>query len=196
MTTAPEQAMLKTLTHHRFTIDDYHRMIDSAILTENDRVELIRGEIIDKMPSGDPHIACVNRLNRLLTVRLGEDAIVSIQNPIAIRESEPEPDVAILRPRADFYATDRAKSADILLLIEVAETSIDYDREIKGSLYAESGIVEYWIVNLRENVVEIFREPMPDGSYAQTSSAAAGERIELVAVPGTFVSVADFIPKA
>src|SRR4051794_17446086 len=104
-----------TIVHHRFSVDDYEQMIEFGILTENDRVELIRGEIIDKMPIGDPHIASVNRLNRLLNRRVGDLAIVSVQNPIRLADSEPEPDVALLQPREDFYASGKPRPADVLL---------------------------------------------------------------------------------
>src|SRR5436190_23663271 len=117
---------------HRLTVRQYETMGDVGILDENDRVELIRGEIVAKMTIGNPHIACVNRLTRLLVRALGDRAIVSVRNPIRLADSEPEPDVVLLAPRADDYSTDKAGPADALLVIEVADTSLDYDREGKG----------------------------------------------------------------
>jgi Uma2 family endonuclease len=185
--------MTATRTPHRFTVATYEKMIDFGILKEDDRVELIRGEIVAKMPIGNPHIACVNRLNRLLVRAVGDDAIVSIQNPIRLADSEPEPDVVLERPRDDFYATGKAGPADILLLIEVAQDSLETDREDKGPLYAESGIVEYWIVNLIDRCLEVHRQPRPDGTYADVRTLRTGETIDVAALPGVTVAVADVV---
>ena len=185
--------MLKTKTYHRFSVDDYERMVDTGILTENDRVELIRGEILEKMVIGDPHCACVNRLTRMFVRLTGDDAVVSVQNPIRLADSEPEPDVAVLRPRADFYAAGKPEPADILLLIEVSDTSLELDRTVKGPLYAEAGIREYWIVNLEDDCVEIHRDPEPGGSYRDVRTLRRGERIELAELPGTGVAMADVL---
>lgn len=160
--------------HHRFSVEDYDEMIARGILGENDRVELIRGEIVDKMTTGDPHIGCVNRLNTLLNALANGRWLVSIQNAIRVADSKPEPDVALLRYRADFYSTSTATVGDILLLIEVADTSLDFDREVKLSLYAEAGVAEYWIVNLIDSCVEVHRGPRSDGSYADSHTVAKG----------------------
>ncbi len=182
-----------TRTRHRFTVDDYEQMVEYGILTENDRVELIRGEIVTKMPIGDQHIACVNRLNRLFGRRVGESAIVSIQNPIRLPDSEPEPDLALLRPREDFYASGKPQPDDIFLVIEVADTTLDYDREDKRSLYAEAAIPEYWIVNLVNRCLEVYRQPRPDGHFADVNSIYAGQEIDVIAIPGISVAVAEIL---
>lgn len=181
--------MPSTRVYHRFTVDEYEQMVATGILTEQDRVELIRGEILAKMTIGDPHIACVLRLNWLLSQLAAGRALVSIQNPIRLSDSMPEPDVALLRPRADFYRSGKPRPPDIFLVIEVADTSLDFDRETKRSLCAEAGIVEYWIANLVDQCVEVHRQPRPDGSYAVVQIARPGQQIEIEALPGVIVSV-------
>jgi Uma2 family endonuclease len=178
-------------TSHRFTVATYEKMIDFGILKEDDRVELIRGEIVAKMPIGDPHIACVDRLNRILVRAVGDDAIVSIQNPIRLADSEPEPDVVLKRPRHDFYG--KPGPADILLLIEVADASLEDDREVKRPLYAEAGIGEYWIVNLVDGCLEVHRQPRPDGTYAEVRTLRPGETIEIAALPSVTVAVTNVL---
>lgn len=185
--------MLLTPVHYRFSVDDYDRMIATGILTEENRVELIRGEILSKMPVGDPHMACVNRLNRLFTRLLGDDAIVSVQNPVRLPDSEPEPDLALLRPKDDFYESGKPEPGDVLLIIEVAESSIEFDRDVKGPLYAESGIGEYWIVDLNASRVEVRRGPQPDGTYFETAIYRPHEHIELGALPNVCVGVSGFL---
>lgn len=185
--------MAPMLVHHRFTFDDYDQMIEYGILTENDRVEFIRGEIIEKMPIGDQHAACVNRLNRLLGKLIGESAIVSVQNPIRLEDSEPEPDLALLRPRPDFYASGKPRAADVLLVIEVADTTLDFDREVKRELYAEAGIAEFWIVNLLDACVEVHRQPTPEGSYRTMQAVRKGDQIAIASLPGCSVPVDQFL---
>jgi Uma2 family endonuclease len=183
--------MQLTRARHRFSVDDYDEMIEHGILTENDRVELIRGEIVKKMPLGDSHVACVNRLTRIFVRSVGESAIVSIQNPIRLPASEPEPDLAVLRPRTDFYATRKPGPEDTLLVIEVADTTLEYDREDKRSIYAEAGISEYWIVNLIDRCLEIYRHPQTDGHYAEVNSLRSGQSVDVLALPGVSISVAE-----
>jgi len=176
---------------HRFTVPQYEKMGDVGILNENDRVELIRGEIVAKTTIGNPHIACVNRLTRIFVRALGDRAIVSIQNPLRLADSEPEPDVALLAPRADEYATDKAGPADAFLVIEVADSSLDYDREVKGPLYAENGVAEYWIADVVDRVLEARRQPRPDGTYADVRTLRPGDTADVAALPGVAVAVAD-----
>lgn len=178
---------------HRFTVAQYERMIELGILKERDQIEFIRGEVVAKMPVGDPHIASVNRLNRLLVRGVGDRAIVSIQNPIRLADSEPEPDVALLRPRADFYASGKAGPADLLLVIEVADASLDDDRDVKRPLHAENGIAEYWIVNLVDGCLEVYRQPRPDGTYADARTLRPGDPADVAALPGVTIPVAQVI---
>ena len=176
---------------HRFTVSEYDRMIDLGILKEDTRVELIRGEIVAKMPIGDAHIACVDRLTRLFVRAVGEDVTVSIQNPVRLADSEPEPDVVL--KRTPHGAHGKPGPEDILLVIEVAETSLEDDRETKGPLYAENGIAEYWIVNLTDRCLEVHRNPQPGGTYADVRTLRTGDWAEVSALSGVTVAVADML---
>lgn len=153
------------LPRRHFTVADYHRMGEAGILGEDERVELIEGEIIEMTPIGSPHGGRVNQLNRCLTQAVGESAVVAVQNPVLLGEhSEPEPDLALLRPRADFYTDSHPRASDVLLLIEVADSSLQTDRDIKVPLYARHGIPEVWIVAIGERQVLRFAEPV-QGAY-------------------------------
>jgi Uma2 family endonuclease len=140
----------ETLPHkHRLTRDEYYRMAETGILAPDARVELVEGEIIDMAPIGSPHAARVSRLAKIFTLALAERAIVNVQNPLVLNEySEPEPDITVLRYREDFYAGGHPRPEDVLLVIEVADTSLQYDRDVKLPLYAAHGIPEYWLVDL------------------------------------------------
>ena len=168
---------------------EYDRMIDLGILKEDARVELIRGEIVAKMPIGDPHVACVDRLNRLIVRAVGDDVTVSIQNPVRLADSEPEPDLVLKRPASH----GKPVPADILLLIEVAESSPEDDREVKGPLYAENGIAEYWIVKLVDRCLEAYRSPQSDGTYADMRTMRPGDRIDVAALAGVTIDVVALI---
>jgi Uma2 family endonuclease len=185
--------MALTLVRHRFSVDEYEQMIEYGILTENARVELIRGEIIAKMAIGDPHAACVKRLNRLFALTVGNRALVSVQDPIRLIDSEPEPDVALLLPRDDFYLSGKPRSDDILLLIEVSDSSLEYDRQVKLPLYAEAGIVEFWIVNLEDSCLEVYRRPGGTGVYTYLNIFRRGDHVEIVALPGSTLAVDDIL---
>jgi Uma2 family endonuclease len=153
------------VTRRRFTVHDYHRMEDAGILSPTDRVELMDGEIVTKMAIGPRHGASVDRANRALTTTVGSSAIVRVQGSVRLDLfNEPEPDIVLLRPRADFYASAHPGPADILLIVEVAESSIDYDRNIKTQVYAKAGVPEYWLVDLNENVVHVYSDPL-NGVY-------------------------------
>ena len=178
---------------HRFTVPQYKRMIDVGILDENDRVELIRGEIVAKMTIGDRHATAVRRLNRLLSDRTRDRAIVDIQNPLQLADSMPEPDVTLLAPRGDFYAAGTPGPADIPVVIEVADASLDDDREVKGPLYAENGIVEYWVVNLVDPSVEVHRRPQASGTYADVRTLRPGDTADVAALPGVTVAVSEIV---
>lgn len=159
-------------------------MIDVGILKEDDRVELIRGEIVAKMPIGNSHVECVDQLNRLLVRAVGDDVIVSIQNPVRLADSEPEPDVVLKKSRG------KPAPAEVLLLVEVADDSLEYDREVKAALYAENGITEYWIVNLADRCLEVHRGPQASGSYSDVRTLRAGDRAKVAALPGVGFDVA------
>jgi Uma2 family endonuclease len=180
--------------HHRFSLADYDQMIDQGILTENDRVELIRGEIIDKMSIGELHAACVKRLNRIFGLRLAARVVVGIQDPIQLSDSRPEPDVTLLIPRDDDYASSHPGPGDVLLIVEVADTSLDFDRNLKGPLYAENGIEEYWLVNLFERTLEVHRRPMATGQYAEVRVLSSFDTTDLVQLPGVTLTVGELFP--
>ncbi|MCL5998366.1 MAG: Uma2 family endonuclease [Chloroflexi bacterium] len=143
-----------------FTVTDYTRMRETGILSEDDRVELIAGEIRIMTPIGPLHAAVVKRLNALLSRQLAEEAIISVQDPIQLDDyTEPQPDIAVLRPRADFYASEHPAAADVLLVVEVADTSIEYDRDEKLTRYAGANIPEAWLVDVSRQTVEQYTSP-------------------------------------
>lgn len=177
------------LLRRKFTVDQYHKMVDSGILNEDDRVELIRGEIIEMSPIGKQHAACVAKLSQLLTLALVNRAIVWAQNPIKLSDSsEPQPDVALLKPREDFYYSAQPQPQDIFLLIEVADSTIKYDREVKIPLYAEEGIGEVWLVDLNERSVEVYREVTKDG-YKNVQKLSGGEGLSIQAFTDVKIGV-------
>ncbi|OLB08032.1 MAG: hypothetical protein AUH14_02050, partial [Candidatus Rokubacteria bacterium 13_2_20CM_69_15_1] len=153
--------MSDLLTRYRFTVEEYHRMGEAGILPEDSRIELIAGEIVVPEPIGSHHASTVDRLTRLWTLRLGNRAIVRVQNPVQFpqEDSELQPDVTLLRPRADFYATTHPRADDVLLLIEVGDTSLLLDRRVKIPLYARASIQEVWLVDLTTDRVEVYHTP-------------------------------------
>jgi len=152
------------LKKYHFTVEEYHRMGEAGIIAPGRRVELIRGEIIEMSPINSLHAGTVKLLNRLLSPLLGEDYIVSVQDPVELdRYSEPEPDLAILKYRKDLYTQSHPKPSDVLLIIEVADSSLEKDREIKLPLYAAAGIEEAWTINLQDQQIEVNTEPTAKG---------------------------------
>ncbi len=153
--------MVVTAPHpKKFTTEEYYKMAESGIFKDGDRLELIKGEIIEMSPVGLRHAACINRLTQILSIKLTTQAIISVQNPIKLKNNtEPQPDVVVLNPREDFYETGHPTPEDILLLVEVADSSIDYDRNVKIPLYAENQIKEVWLVDLNQNCLEVYQKP-------------------------------------
>jgi Uma2 family endonuclease len=145
---------------HRFSVADYNRLGEIGVLTEDDRVELIEGEIIDMPPISSRHAGTIDFLNHRLFAAVGGQAIVRVQNPIVLDDfSEPQPDITLLRPRDDFYTRTHPRPDDVLLVIEVAETTLSYDHDRKLPVYARAGIAEVWIVDVARNTVSAFRNP-------------------------------------
>ena len=170
-------------TRRRFTRAEYYRMAEAGILGEDDRVELIEGEILQMSPIGDRHTAFIINLNQRLVLRLAGLALVSIQSPVVLTEdTEPQPDLAVLRLRAVPYKERGARAEDVLLLIEVADSSLAYDRTTKLRLYAAAGIPEYWIVDCTTESVEIYRNPGPTG-YRDVTRATGTATLTLQAFP-------------
>jgi Uma2 family endonuclease len=185
--------MLTKVNRKYFTTDEYHRMVAQDILSAQDRIELIEGEVLFMSPIGSRHAACVNRLTAILSAFLKNQEIVSIQNPIQLSQfSEPEPDVALLRPRDDFYASHLPTPADILLIIEVADTSIEYDQQTKLPLYARSAIHEVWIVNLNSNSITTYTNPSV-GEYQVVKQYSAVDTIQSATISQLQLQAKDII---
>jgi Uma2 family endonuclease len=173
--------MSLALNHRRFTLNEYDQMIERGIIGEDDRVELIRGEILEMSPIGWLHMSQLNHLIRQL--RIVEDRVLlSPQNAIRLATSEPQPDLALLKLPEERYDDKKPGPEDIVLLIEVAEHTLEYDRTIKLPLYAENGIQEYWIVNLIDGVIETHREPCPDGRYGVSQVVRPDETLSINAL--------------
>ncbi|MGI9035429.1 MAG: Uma2 family endonuclease [Pyrinomonadaceae bacterium] len=176
-----------------FTIGDYHKMIDAGVFIGNSNWELVEGEIVKKMTVGDYHISCVNRLNYLFSLKLAGKAIVSVQNPVVISEiSEPEPDIALLKFREDFYASGKATAKDVLLLVEVSDSTAGYDRQTKTRIYAEAEIAEVWLVNLPRQIVEVYDEPA-GGKYKVVRKLGKNEKIHVNFLPEISFTVAEIL---
>ena len=184
------------LTRRTISVADYHRMAETGILTRNDRVELIEGQIIEMAPIGSEHAGTVNRLSTMLFAKLGTRAVVSVQNPVRLSAiAEPQPDFAILRPRSDFYAAGHPSPDDIYLLIEVADSSLIYDRDVKAALYAQHRIPEFWLLDLRTRSVTVHRNPTGD-SYTSLTTAAVGDPLTIQALPGITFETADLLGRS
>lgn len=182
-------SMAVQLQRRTFTVDDYHRMLNAGILTEDDRVELVCGEIVTMAPIGTRHASCVKGLNQLLTEGLGRRVVLGIQDPVIVGEhSEPQPDISVLRPRKDRYAQAHPTAADIFLLIEVSDTTLPYDRDIKVPMYGKAGVPESWLVDLAQRRVEVYRSPSPNG-YGDLHYAYPGEAISPIAFPDISLQV-------
>jgi Uma2 family endonuclease len=189
--TYTEDGMASAVEQRVFSVTEYHRMVEAGILTEDDHVELIEGRINVMSPIGSRHAACVKRLNTSLSQQVAGNALVSVQDPIELDDhSEPEPDVALLRLRNDFYALRHPTTADIFLVVEVADTSEGYDREEKIPLYARSGIPEVWLVSLPKQRVEVYTEPVGD-IYRQVRYALGGDVLILHQLPEVRIAVDD-----
>jgi Uma2 family endonuclease len=179
---------------YQFTRADYHEMGRAGIFKSGVRVELIDGDIVEMNPIGRPHRTCVDRLNDIFVPSVRPNAIVRIQGSIPLGDhGEPEPDLALLRRRADFYATgDEETPEDILLLIEVADTSERYDRRTKAPMYARFGVPELWIVDLNRNRITRYLDPTPDG-YKTTRIYRRGESLSPLAFPALTIAVNDIL---
>jgi Uma2 family endonuclease len=177
----------------RFTVEEYERMGAAGILGEDERVELLDGEIVEMSPIGPRHAGGVNRLNRLLTGALRDRAVVTVQNPVRLAlRSEPQPDLVVARPRRDFYELGHPTPDDVLLLVEVAETSAAFDRRVKTPLYARAGIQEVWLVDVASEQVVVHRAPAGHG-YADVRTLGRGDRLTPLAFPDLDLSVADVL---
>ena len=178
------------LTRHRLTVAQYHRMGEAGVLAPDARVELIEGEVVDMAPMRSRHASVVGRLTRALGRVVGDEALVWCQLPLRLSDaSEPEPDLMLLRPREDFYASAHPTAADVLLLVEVSESSARYDREVKVPLHAHHGVTEVWVVDLDAGVMRFFSQPEGGRYTCITSSETPGPTAPL-ALPGLVVDLA------
>ncbi len=189
---APPELALLTI-RRPFTVDDYHRMAEVGLLTDDERTELLNGEVVYKMPISSRHAGCVKQLIEMLVTRLTGRCIVGAQDPVRLSgTSEPEPDVSVLRPRADRYRRSHPEPADVLLVIEVADSSLAVDRGVKAALYAAAGIPELWIVDLAGDAVEVHRTPAADG-YRSVERLARGSELRPAAFPDVAIAVDDVL---
>lgn len=181
--------MAQELAKHWITVDEYERMGEAGIFRPDSQLELLEGEIYEMSPIGSSHAACVKALSLLLNQLFGGVLLVSTQDPIRLDDySEPQPDVALLSWRDDFYRRAHPSPADILLVIEVADTTVDSDRRIKLPLYAKAGIKEVWLVNLPEEKIELYAEPS-GGAYQVTRDFKRGEEAQAHSIEGLRVGV-------
>ena len=172
-----------------FTTDEYHVMLEAGILNEDDRVELIEGEILEMPPIGSAHAGGVNRLTALFTSLLGSRAVVSVQNPVTLgKYSEPQPDLVLLRFRDDYYVSALPTPSDVLLLIEVADSSLKFDRDVKAGLYARHGLLEVWLKDVEHSALLVHRTPSPEG-YRDVRIFRRGERVTPLAFPDLTMDV-------
>lgn len=189
MTTVEKIVTSSTVRPKRFRVDDFRKMTEAGILPEESGWEVIDGYLIDKMTIGSRHASIVNRLTKLLIASLGETAVVSVQNPLLIDEyNAPEPDVAVLAPRSDYYADRHPAASDVLLLIEVSASSLTLDRDVKLKLYADAGVREVWLVNLADETIEQYSSP-GNGQYGTLSTSKRGETINAKLVEGLSLEV-------
>jgi Uma2 family endonuclease len=185
--------VVESVRIRRFTVEEYHRMAEAGVFAPNERVELIHGEIREMTPKGRKHVVAVTKANRIFQRGLADRVSIYVQDPLKRRtwHSEPEPDLTIIsNPDIDVYGTEESTP---LLVIEVADTSLEYDRNVKGALYADAGFPEYWIVNVVDDVIEVYREPIGD-TYQFKSTYKLGERIKPTAWPELEIEVIDLIP--
>jgi hypothetical protein len=189
-----EDTVAVTLKRLRFTLDQYHRMGETGILGEDDRVELIEGEIVEMAPIGSPHAGTVARIHHLFSIRLGDRAVVWSQSPLLLTryQSEPQPDIVLLAPRADFYTSGLPEPPDVRLLVEVADSSLLYDRRTKFPLYARSGVAEAWLVDLVSRRLEIHRNP-GDAGYRDVRLPRPDETFAPDAFPDLAVTLRDLL---
>jgi Uma2 family endonuclease len=177
------------LKPRRFTAAEYEQMIEAGVFGDEERLELIDGEIVQMSPIGNPHSACVRRLIALLSRLFADRAIVDAQSPMRVGVAYvPQSDLALLRQRADYYATSTPTPADCFLVIEVGDTTADLDRQVKAPRYARGGVPELWVVDLPREVVVVYRDPARD-SYQHVQVAHQGETITVAALGESVVAV-------
>lgn len=193
MATVVELEKVSPVVPKRFRVEDFRKMTEAGILPEESGWEIIDGYLIDKMSIGSKHAGTVKRLDEILRNKLGKAVIISVQDPIHLDEyNEPEPDIALLKRRNDFYTESHPTPQDVLLLIEVSDSTIEYDREIKKTLYAEAAITEFWLVNLKENTLEVYSSPK-NGNYRLARILEPGEVVKSTSIENLILEVDEII---
>ena len=181
------------ITKRRFSVKEYYLMAEAGILSPRDRVELIDGEIVQMAAMGSYHAGCVLYLSTAFSQMLGQRAFVNVQSPVRLSErSEPEPDIALLRPRADFYTESHPRPEDVMLIVEVSHSTVEYDRDVKTPLYAEAGIPELWLVNLDEDYIDGLSDPVGSG-YRTVRRYVHGDRIAPALLPDAALEVSEIL---
>ena len=182
------------ISRRLFNVHEYHRMVEAGILSERERVELIRGEILTMSPIGPPHSGTVMRALNGLIPLVGNLAIVGVQGPVCLGDwDEPQPDIYLLRPRDDFYTAQHAGPSDIFLILEIADSSLDYDRTVKVSLYGETGVPEYWVADITNDCVWTYSE-IKDRHYQVVRQFRRGNSIIPKLLPGCAIPVDILLP--
>ncbi len=188
-------AVLEFPQRHAVSAQEYVRMSEAGVFAPDARLELIEGEIIEMAPIGSPHAGAVKILNRFFVRLAGDLAIVSVQDPLIIGDrSVPQPDLALLRPRADSYSNSHPSAADVLLVVEVSDSTLRFDIETKIPLYARFGIAEAWVVDVQARVLRVFRDPGASG-YRTSLVVSGGESVNALALPAVVVAVSALFPK-
>jgi Uma2 family endonuclease len=186
---APPQPVIP-IQPYRFTVAEYQRIYEAGAIAPDVRTELIEGMIVKMSPLGFRHQACINRLNRKFCALIQNRAIISVQNSVVLGDSQPQPDLMILQETENFYEDRSPEVAEVLLLIEVADSTLKSDREVKGPLYARSGIGEFWLVDLEHKKLEVYRDPSPEG-YQTKFTLTAADRAACLAVPDESIALSD-----
>ncbi len=182
-------------THHRFSVQDYHRMAETGVLRPDTRVELLDGKIIDMSPIGPFHGGVAKFLNKVFTSAARGRWVASVQDPLSLGEhSEPQPDIMLLKPAKDFYRRRHPQPADVFLLVEISDSTLETDQADKLPAYGRAGIPEVWIVNLNELTVEVYREPQFNG-YGSKTILQTGDQACPLAFPDAAVDVAELLQR-
>ncbi len=180
------------IEHKLWTVDEYEQMISAGVVSEDDPLELIQGEIVKMSPLGSLHIYVVNQLNNRLVPLVHKSAVVSVQNPIRLADSEPQPDLAVLLPYTARRPRTPPLASEVMLVIEVADTTIAYDRSVKVPLYGRAGIPEVWLVDLAENAIEVYRGPSAAG-YRKKETYGRGDVLRAEGLPDLVLNVDDIL---
>jgi Uma2 family endonuclease len=185
--------MNPAIAARQISVQDYHQMAESGILRPDERVELLAGQIIKMAAKGTAHRAAVSRINHLLESRLGDRVLICLQDPIQLDDySEPEPDIAVVCPDPLYYEDHHPTPAEVFLLIEVADTSLKFDCEVKASAYSRSGITEYWVLDVNDRKLHVYRSPSDKGYQSETILAEA-LTIAPLAFPECMITVQDLL---